>query len=323
WRGPLDCTGIRINCVQRAPRRRRTGPTPRRSQQPPGHSVRRSGLPPEFPAAAQVAAGGLPLAVKIRASNQANFGSKIVYRNYEQPIPRIISGASPSHSADVAWNDQRATKTGRREDPFGTEPGNFLAAPPAVRLRTLDLLRVYLLQSERRRQYRERLRRRCDFAFDVASRNRTFLHTEDRLAGLAVQDKKVARLRSNADRGNPAVISAHVEQHRRRRYIIVPEIVVHGLKGPDAPAGFSVQSHDGIRKQVVADPFASIVIGARAARWHEQQIAAGINGNNRPGIRPPSTAGALLLPGIGAGFLWALRNRIPRPLQLASDHIEA
>src|SRR6185436_20917659 len=96
----------------------------------------------------------------------------------------IKGGAAPCHAADVARDEERSAQAGRRENPFGTETGDPLAAPFAVGLGTLDLLDVQLLERQRAGSEGERLCGRCGFARHVALGNRPLLDAEDGLAGV-------------------------------------------------------------------------------------------------------------------------------------------
>ncbi len=115
----------------------------------------------------------------------------------------------------------------------------------------------------------------------------------------------------------------HVEEQRRRGDIVIPKIVMHGLEMPDAFAGIGAQCDNGIGEQVVAEPLATVVIGTGAAGGDENEIAGGIDCNDGPGVGGAGVCGAAVLPGIGSGRTWILRDGIPRPLESSGDDIES
>src|SRR6185295_6398406 len=93
------------------------------------------------------------------------------------------------------------------------------------------------LRRQRTRSERERLRGRSLLAVDVAGRNPALLDSEDGLAVGAIQNKQVAALGPGGDGGNGAAVAVNVEQDRRRRDVVIPEVVVDGLEMPYALAG--------------------------------------------------------------------------------------
>ena len=73
-------------------------------------------------------------------------------------------------------------------------------------------------------------------------------------------------------------------QERRRRDVVVPEVVMDRLKVPHDFARRRAEGNDRIGVAVVASALAAEVIRARAARGHENQIALRIGGEDRPGV---------------------------------------
>ena len=93
------------------------------------------------------------------------------------------------------------------------------------------------------RRDREGLGRRQDLAQRAALRHGALLHRDDRLAGLAVQGEDQALLGGldHAPRGL-APPSSTVAQRRLGRDVVVPDVVVGGLKGPGELAGGGVSA---------------------------------------------------------------------------------
>ena len=105
---------------------------------------------------------------------------------------------------------------------------------------------------QRRRRGWKRLRRRRHLTGDIAPGHGPLLDRNQRLAGLAIEDEQMAGLGSDGDRRDGAAVLAPVEEDRRRGDVVVPEIVVNGLKVPDPCAGISAKRHDRVGEQVVA-----------------------------------------------------------------------
>ncbi len=103
------------------------------------------------------------------------------------------------------------------------------------------------------------------FAGHAALRNWAFFHAEYRLSGFTVQDEKIRCLGANRNGGNRLTVALQIEQERRRSNIIIPKIMVNRLKVPDELSRVRSQRNNGIRKQIIAEPFASVIIRARAA----------------------------------------------------------
>jgi hypothetical protein len=77
-----------------------------------------------------------------------------------------------------------------------------------------------------------KLRRKCQFPRHVALRNRALLDAEHRLAGFTIENVHVARLRGDGECGNRGPATHDIEQRWRRGRVVIPEIVMNGLKVP-------------------------------------------------------------------------------------------
>src|SRR5438045_9747045 len=115
------------------------------------------------------------------------------------------------------------------------------------------------MRDERRRRAWKRLRRRRLFTGDVALRNRTLVDRKHRLARLAIERVDEAALVARDHRGNPAAAPRDGREERRRRAVVVPEIVMDELKSPRELAALRAQPDDRVRPPAVAAPTAAVV----------------------------------------------------------------
>src|SRR5690606_2038806 len=82
--------------------------------------------------------------------------------------------------------------------------------------------------------------------------------------------------------GHPPAVAQHIDQHRRSRYIVVPEIVMNRLKRPDQFARGPSKSDNGVGVPVLPITATAEVIRRRAGGRKEDQIALGVRRNYRP-----------------------------------------
>ena len=123
----------------------------------------------------------------------------------------------------------------------------------------------------------------------------------------------------SASAGYRTVRGGKIKQHRLRRHVVVPHIVMHGLEVP----------HDLAARRVERDDGACIVIAAiritrRAVETHlrvagrdKHEVALGIGGEHRPGV-----GGRALIGAIGQGARRLRRHRIPGPQQCPTVRVE-
>src|ERR1022692_2778158 len=159
--------------------------------------------------------------------------------------------------------NDRAVDARRREDPFGALAADHFLAPFAIFLREPpSVVRRERLRHQRLGKDRKRLRGRSLLAGHVARGRRSLLHAKDRLAGFTVQQKQVPSLRSHRDSRHLLALAPDGEQRGLRRDVVVPQIVMHGLKMPRHLASVRVQRYQAIGIEVVARTLAAIVIRA-------------------------------------------------------------
>jgi hypothetical protein len=84
---------------------------------------------------------------------------------------------------------------------------------------------------------------------------------------------------------------------------------MNGLEMPGELSGIGSEGDEGVGEAVVAEALAAVVIGAGGAGGDEDEIAHGVGDDNRPGVGAAGPRGA--------------GHRVPRPLELAGDGVEA
>ncbi len=115
-----------------------------------------------------------------------------------------------------------------------------------------------------------------------------------------------------------------LEQHRLRRHVVVPQVVVHGLEVPAHRAGGGVDGDDGAAVVVHgAALLARIVVRRGIAGGQEQQAIPGVGGHRRPHVRRAAREHGALLHLLGGDGVHAGRHRVEHPLQFAAAHVEA
>jgi hypothetical protein len=139
-------------------------------------------------------------------------------------------------------------RLGGGEDSFGAEALDAVDAPFALSFGALDIVRLDFWESQRLRHHGKRLGARGLFAGHVALWNRAFLDAEDWLASVAIQDKKLAGLGSDANGRDGLTGALDVEKNRRRSDIVVPQIVMHGLKAPDELTGLGKATRESTQR---------------------------------------------------------------------------
>ena len=221
---------------------------------------------------------------------------------------RIVRGAAPVHSADIAGEDQRALQTGRGENLSGSRGLDFVRAP----LLLLSIFPPGILGRQFLRNQgngRSRLRRPGLLAGNIALRDRALLDGQERRARQPVQDEHSPHLRRDGDRRRPVFPG---EQRRLRRYVIIPDVVMHHLKSPHEFTSARAQGHHRIRPLVVALSEAPEIIRARAPRWNENHVAFGIHRNRGPRIARAGPRLRFRRPGDG----------IPCPTEFSASRVE-
>jgi hypothetical protein len=89
---------------------------------------------------------------------------------------------------------------------------------------------------------------------------------KNRLPGNAIKNKSKAGFRHLLYGIHQLAIFSDLHEHRLRREIVIPEIMVHGLKMPKALARRRVECNEGIAEETVAFSIAAVGIGRRRSQ---------------------------------------------------------
>ena len=87
----------------------------------------------------------------------------------------------------------------------------------------------------------------------------------------------MSSLRGDCDSRNFHSASLHREKERLTRHVVVPQIVMHGLKVPEEPPTRSIERNDGVRISIIAWTQSAEVVRARASGWNEYKVAVCID----------------------------------------------
>src|SRR5437016_2385339 len=99
-------------------------------------------------------------------------------------------------------------------------------------------------------------------AEDRTWRHATFLDGKDGLARVAIEHEELARFRTLNNDVDSAAVVGDRRQRRRGRYVVVPQVVMHGLKMPNDSTSRRTDRDDGVCVAIVAASLAAEVIGA-------------------------------------------------------------
>src|SRR6266478_2959344 len=162
-------------------------------------------------------------------------------------VLRIVRRASPVHTTDIAGENERALKTRRGEDSFGTSRLDLVGAP-------LALFRFYAPGVFRPQFFRNhgngglRLRRPGFFTGDIALEHRALLYGEERSTSKAIEDEYPAHFCSDGDGGRTVLPR---EKRGLRRNGVTPQIVMKQLEAPDQFHGSGRGGQHGVGPLVV------------------------------------------------------------------------
>src|SRR5205823_11731839 len=140
------------------------------------------------------------------------------------------------------------------------------------------------LAYERRRLDGERLGRVGRFTRNVAGRDRPFDDLEQRLTGSALKQESKAGLGNLRDRVHRFALAEDGHQRWLRRNIVIPEIVMNGLKVPDPLAGKRLHGHQRIAEKARTLAVPSVIIVGRRSQRQKRNSPLYIHGGNGPHV---------------------------------------
>ena len=103
--------------------------------------------------------------------------------------------------------------------------------------------------------------------------------------------------------------------------VAVPDVVVHGLKVPDALAGVGVESDEGIGEDVVAGAVCAVEVRGGRADGDEDDAAFGIEGDAGPGVRGAGVLPCIFGPGVVAE-LAGMGDGVELPADLSGANVK-
>ena len=177
------------------------------------------------------------------------------------------------------------------------------------------------LQIERRRLRRERLRLGRPLLRDLRLRDRLLFQRPHRAAVGAVEHVGEGLLGQLHHRAHGLPVHVEVDENRRRRHVVVPDVVVDQLLVPDHLAGLDVQADQRAREEVVAGPVSAVdVVGGR---FHAQVHVAQrrIGAERAPDAGVAGVLRRIAQPRLGAGLALAW-NGVERPQLLPRADVE-
>src|SRR5262249_59807516 len=142
------------------------------------------------------------------------------------------------------------------------------------------------------------------------------------LAALAVEQEKpsdLARLRHGVGR---AAIMVPGDQHGWEWQIEIPQVVVDGLKVPDAPARGGLKRHHGVSEQILPQSLAAVEIECRRSQGQKNQPALFIEAEPAPVVGGAGGLPRVAFPGFVAE-LAGMRDGMEDPAALAGVNVES
>ena len=166
----------------------------------------------------------------------------------------------------------------------------------------------------------EGLGRRIPLARYVALRHRSLDDGPDRLSGYTVKDVEISLFGGQRHGLYGLAGNGDVHQQRRRREVVVPDLVMDGLEVPFHLAGLEVNRHQALPYKPVAGPLTAIEV--RRRRFNRQVGEAGfrIGGHFGPDAGVAGVFRRAFEPGVVAG-LTLLRNGVKFPELPAGTHV--
>ena len=175
-----------------------------------------------------------------------------------RPVP--VAAAGPARKDDAQLRPVLRVRAAGHRAAFQLEQP--LAIRFVLRRDLRDLVRRKRHARNRRRLHRKRLRRPVLVAGNrIVGDDRPLFDAEDGLAGDAIEDEQQALLGINRHRRNRPAVALDVDERRRRVQVVVPVVVMRGLKKPLQLARRRIEREQRRAVQIRAQPIAAIEIG--------------------------------------------------------------
>ena len=235
---------------------------------------------------------------------------------------RIGGRAAPVRSTQLARHRNLLLREAhRRVDAFVARRLHDVEQSLAlVRLEIrVDLVRRKFQPRIGRRLGGKRLRERCPFTRHITRRHRPLFDGPQRLAGDAVEDEDHPDLADLRDDVHRLAVVLHREQLGAGGRIVIPQIVMHELKMPEAFAGVKVEREQAVAEQIVAEAIAAVEIEGWRAEREIADAALLVDRELSPRIGAAGGLPRVGRPGVVAEFSRP-RDRVKDPQQLAAPH---
>src|SRR5215471_1729868 len=157
-----------------------------------------------------------------------------IHGSNNQPIHRVPRCATPVHAADATGDVEAALEARGRENTLVTIfLKHRLAGLEVFRSGAENVLRLHLVRRKRRWRTRKWLGGPGFFTIHIALGHWTLLNRKQRFSRHAIEQEQVRSLRADSHCG-PVLAG---EEQWRRSDIVIPEIVMDSLEGPDSFSG--------------------------------------------------------------------------------------
>src|SRR5262249_47605518 len=128
-----------------------------------------------------------------------------------------------------------------------------------------EIYRFVFMLAERSGLQRERLRRRGEFAWNIALRNGPLFDAEDGLACFSIENEYEPQFSGLNERRNFLSFDRDIQENGRRRQVHVPDIVMDRLKVPLELPGRRLERDDRVAEEVITLAIETVVVAGRAS----------------------------------------------------------
>ena len=231
-------------------------------------------------------------------------------------LRRVDGGTAPVCTAVVTGQFDRAPDARRSEQAFIAGVAQPLARGFLLlgSQQWIDVLFRKGLTRKRTRPCREGLGRRAIFAGHVRLWHGPLLDGPQGVSRFAIEHKQETMFRRLRHDIDVLTVMAHGQEFRRRRQIVIPEIVVYGLEMPQPVARIRIERHETVPKEIVPFAVPPVEVVSRGSERNEDDAVVLVHGELTPVM---DAAGAGLQrfrrPRFGTG-LARFRNAVEGPL---------